>query len=104
MFARPPVPIAACITGSHASSMPLSQGRVYKNIAFYYRVTSYTWPCVSGSLLKVTCPVYPCSVTYIGQVTFYKIPEEKKRHCLSGQAVYSVYIFLVYEQQIKNER
>ena len=23
-----------------------------------YRVTSYTWPCVYGTLLNVTCPVY----------------------------------------------
>ena len=23
-----------------------------------YRVTSYTWPCVSGTLENLTCPVY----------------------------------------------
>ena len=40
-----------------------------------YRVTSYTWPCVSGTLLTVTCPVYLCAVTYTGQVTFYKVPK-----------------------------
>ena len=28
-----------------------------------------------STLEKVTCPVYTCTVTYSGQVTFYKVPE-----------------------------
>ena len=27
-----------------------------------YRVTSYTWPCFSGTLNKVTCPLYTCTL------------------------------------------
>ena len=38
-------------------------------------MTSNTWPCVSSTLEKVTCPVYMCTVAYTEQVTFYK--EEK---------------------------
>ena len=37
-------------------------------------MTSYTWPCVSGTLEKVTCPVYGCKVAYTGQVTIYQVP------------------------------
>ena len=36
-----------------------------------YRVTSDTWPCVSGTLYKVTCLVYGC------QVAFYKKPDKQ---------------------------
>ena len=35
-----------------------------------YRVTSYTWPCFSGTSVRVTFPVYTCTVPYTGQVTF----------------------------------
>ena len=37
-----------------------------------YKVTSYTWPCVSGTLQIVTCPVYAFTVAYTKQVTFNK--------------------------------
>ena len=37
-----------------------------------YRVTSYTWPYVSGTLLKVISSVFACTVAFIGQVTLYK--------------------------------
>ena len=46
------------------------------NLPFTYRVTSYTWPCVSGTLYKVTCSVYACTVAYTRQVTFYKVLEK----------------------------
>ena len=32
--------------------------------------------CFSDTLLKVTCPVYTCTVAYIGQAIFYKVPEK----------------------------
>ena len=31
---------------------------------FMCSVISYSWPCVSGTLLKVTCTVYPCTEAY----------------------------------------
>ena len=37
-----------------------------------YRLTSFTWPCVSDSLWKL----YGCTLEYTGQVTFYKVPEK----------------------------
>ena len=42
-----------------------------------YTVTSYTWPYVSCTLLKVTCPVYACTAAYTWQVTFYKVPDKQ---------------------------
>ena len=41
-----------------------------------YRVTSYIWPCVSGTVYKVTFPVFGCTVVYTEQVTFRKVPEQ----------------------------
>ena len=35
-----------------------------------YRFTNYTWPCVFGTLYKVTCPVYACTGAYTGQLLF----------------------------------
>ena len=53
---------------------------------FTYREISYTWPCVSGTLYKVTCPVYACTVAYIGQVTWLQ-GTRKARPCFSGRFV-----------------
>ena len=44
------------------------------NKVLTYRVISYTWPYVYGSLKKVTCPLYACTVLYC--VTFHKVPEK----------------------------
>ena len=30
-----------------------------------------------GTLYKLTCPMYMCTVAYIVQVTFYKVPEKQ---------------------------
>ena len=35
-----------------------------------YKVTSYTWPCFSGTFQKVTCPVYTCTVAYTKILSF----------------------------------
>ena len=34
------------------------------------RLTSKTWPCVSGTLLNVNCLMYICTLSYTGQVMF----------------------------------
>ena len=39
-------------------------------------MVTWSMPCVSSMLLKVTCPVYGCTVAYSGQVTFYKVQEK----------------------------
>ena len=47
----------------HTNSLPTSnqsKNRIIKKIivSTMYRVTSYTWPYVSGPLSNVSCPVY----------------------------------------------
>ena len=51
-----------------------------------YRVTSYTWPCVSGTLYKVSCPVYACRVAYHWTSHFLQ-GTRKTQPCLPGQVV-----------------
>ena len=48
----------------------------------YYRVTSLTLSCFSGTLEKVICPVYTCSVAYTGKVTFQKLQEKAQQPCI----------------------
>ena len=55
-----------------ASSSPF---KLNPSTSSKYRVTSYTWPCDSGTLEKVTCTVYISTVAYTLQVTFYKVLE-----------------------------
>ena len=60
-------------------------------LAYYHRIWGYqlnTWPCFSGVLEKVTCPVYTCTVAYIRQVTFYKVQEN------TAMFNWSLFIFL----------
>ena len=45
------------------------------NNQFAYRVARYSWPCFSGTLTKVTCPVWATVHVYTGLVTFYKVPK-----------------------------
>ena len=46
-------------------------------------VTSYIRPCVSGTLSKVTFPVYACTVAY----RHFLQGNRKKRPCLYGHVV-----------------
>ena len=42
-----------------------------------YTLSRITWPCFfSGTLLKVTRPMYATIHVYTGQVIFYKVPEK----------------------------
>ena len=59
-----------------------------------YRVTSYTWPCISGTLYKVTCPVYACRVSYTGQVTFYKV-QKKHSHVYLVRLNYIITLVII---------
>ena len=49
-----------------------------------YRVTSYIWPCVSGTLWKMTCSVYTSTLVYTGPVKYNKVPENKTIFIWSG--------------------
>ena len=43
---------------------------------FMYRVSSESWPCFSGTLLKVTLVyIRYFTIAHTGQVTFYKEPQ-----------------------------
>ena len=48
---------------------------IFQEIKWWYRVTSHTWPCISGNLKKVTCPVYAYTIAYIEGVTFHKVQD-----------------------------
>ena len=34
-------------------------------------MTSYTWPCISGTLYQVTCPVYGCTAATLDKSLFF---------------------------------
>ena len=57
---------------------------VYQDPDLKYRVTSYTLPCVSGALKKVTCPVY----SSVHCKSHFLQGTGKTRSCLSGQFVF----------------
>ena len=59
---------------------------VYKRVSelYKYRVTSCTWPCISGTLYKLTCPVYASKVAYLRHVTFYEVQEKHDHVYLVG--------------------
>ena len=68
----------------HPSAPKQSTSRQLRDLRRYrirYRVTSYTWPCFSCTLDKVTCPVYTCTVAYTGQGT------RKTKSCLTVHTV-----------------
>ena len=52
-------PIGSEIKGSYCSTV-IRICSLIVGICNMYRVTNYTWPCVSGPCYKVTFPVYGC--------------------------------------------
>ena len=55
-----------------------------------YRVTINTWQCCSGTLSKVTCPVYGCTVAYTGQVLFTRCQKHTVMFIWLGCIIFSV--------------
>ena len=52
------------------SSIRYESGNAEISVSATYRVTSYTWPFVSGTLLKVTSPLNT------EQITFYTVSDQ----------------------------
>ena len=71
-------------------------GAAIINLTVDYRVTSYTWQCISCTLCKVTCPLYASSVAYTEQVIFYEVLEVHGYVSLVG-----LYIFLTFRLLFK---